>query len=56
MTDALDFYEGFHSGSLREKALKECYEHICADDSFTKGISIGPVSGLLMMIQSPMFT
>ncbi|KAK7110458.1 hypothetical protein V1264_014327 [Littorina saxatilis] len=40
----LDFYEGFHSSSFREKALKECYEHICADDAFTKCISIGPAS------------
>ena len=42
----LDLYEGFHSTSLREKALQECYEHICADDAFTKGISIGPVSNI----------
>ncbi len=28
---------------LREKAVKELYDHIKADDRFTKCISIGPV-------------
>ncbi|XP_046553648.1 LOW QUALITY PROTEIN: lanosterol synthase-like [Haliotis rubra] len=46
----LDWYEVFHSSSLREKALNMCYEHICADDSFTKGISIGPVSKVMQML------
>ncbi|XP_067649211.1 lanosterol synthase-like [Haliotis asinina] len=46
----LDWYEVFHSSSLRQKALNMCYEHICADDSFTKGISIGPVSKVMQML------
>ena len=40
----LDVYEYYHSSWLRDWALKECYDHIRADDSFTNGISIGPVS------------
>ena len=40
----LDVYEYYHSSWLRNRALKECYDHIRADDSFTNGISIGPVS------------
>jgi len=39
----LNFYEKYHSSWLRQKALDKCYEHICADDEFTKSISIGPV-------------
>lgn len=39
----LNVYEAHHSGALRGKAVKELYEHIQADDSFTKCISIGPV-------------
>ncbi|XP_076460564.1 lanosterol synthase-like isoform X2 [Babylonia areolata] len=46
----LDTYERFHSTALREKALKECYRHICADDTFTKGISIGPISKVIQML------
>ncbi len=34
----------YHVSSWRQKALDHIYEHVCADDSFTKGISIGPVS------------
>ncbi len=39
----LNVYEAHHSTTLRQKAVKELYEHIEADDSFTKCISIGPV-------------
>lgn len=39
----LNVYEAHHSTTLREKAVLELYEHIQADDSFTKCISIGPV-------------
>ncbi|KAK7456563.1 hypothetical protein BaRGS_00039317 [Batillaria attramentaria] len=46
----LDWYEMFHSKTLREKALQECYQHICADDEFTKGISIGPISKVIQML------
>jgi len=40
----LNAYEAHHSAALRGKAVKELYEHIQADDRFTKCISIGPVS------------
>ena len=40
----LDFYETFHFSWLRKKALDLCYDHIKADDEFTKCISVGPVS------------
>lgn len=39
----LNVYEAHHSTTLRGKAVKELYEHIQADDRFTKCISIGPV-------------
>lgn len=42
----LNLYERFHSTSLRQWAIKMLYEHIVADDRFTKCISIGPVSVL----------
>jgi hypothetical protein len=42
-SDVLDCYEACHSSSWRQKALDEIYEHVCADDEFTQGISIGPV-------------
>lgn len=41
----LNIYEKYHNTWLREKTLKELYNHICKDDEFTKCISIGPVSG-----------
>ncbi|KAL8561846.1 hypothetical protein ACOMHN_046971 [Nucella lapillus] len=47
---ALDVYERLHSRALRERALKECYTHICADDAFTSGISIGPISKVIQML------
>ena len=42
--DILDWYEPYHVSNWRQKALDHIFEHICADDKFTKGISIGPVS------------
>ncbi|XP_071477715.1 lanosterol synthase-like [Diadema antillarum] len=46
----LDFYERFHSTWLRKKALDMCYDHIKADDEFTDGISIGPISKVIQML------
>jgi len=43
LTVILNVYEAHHSTILREKAVKELYDHIKADDRFTKCISIGPV-------------
>lgn len=40
----LNLYEGHHSTSLRQQAIQKLYEHIEADDRFSKYISIGPVS------------
>lgn len=40
----LNVYEAHHSTTLRGRAVKELYEHIEADDRFTKCISIGPVT------------
>ena len=40
----LNLYERHHSTSLRQRAIQKLYEHIAADDRFTKCISIGPVS------------
>ena len=42
----LNLYERHHSTSLRQWATQKLYEHIAADDRFTKCISIGPVSAL----------
>ncbi|KAJ4920407.1 hypothetical protein JOQ06_024640 [Pogonophryne albipinna] len=46
----LNVYEAHHSTMLREKAVKELYEHIEADDRFTKCISIGPISKTINML------
>ncbi|XP_037542215.1 lanosterol synthase-like isoform X2 [Nematolebias whitei] len=46
----LNVYEAHHSTTLREKAVKELYEHIQADDRFSKCISIGVVSKLIIML------
>ncbi|XP_068186115.1 lanosterol synthase isoform X2 [Antennarius striatus] len=46
----LNVYEAHHSTTLRGKATKELYEHIQADDSFTKCISIGPISKTINML------
>lgn len=40
----LNVYEAHHSTVLRGKAVEELYDHIQADDRFTKCISIGPVT------------
>jgi len=39
----LDWYEPWHSSHYRQKAIDEIYEHVCADDIVSHGISIGPV-------------
>ncbi|XP_075961813.1 lanosterol synthase [Anarhichas minor] len=46
----LNVYEACHSATLRGKAVKELYEHIQADDRFTKCISIGPISKTINML------
>ncbi|MEQ2206681.1 hypothetical protein XENOCAPTIV_001617 [Xenoophorus captivus] len=38
----LNLYEAHHSSTLRKMAIRELYDHIQADDRFTKCISIGP--------------
>ncbi|XP_037832152.1 lanosterol synthase-like isoform X2 [Kryptolebias marmoratus] len=45
----LNVYEAHHSTTLREKAVRELYEHIQADDRFSKCINSG-VSKLLIML------
>ncbi|XP_065418348.1 uncharacterized protein LOC135974418 isoform X1 [Chrysemys picta bellii] len=39
----LNVYEAHHSARLRQRAIAELYDHIKADDRFTKAISIGLV-------------
>uniref|UniRef100_A0A8C6MPR7 Terpene cyclase/mutase family member n=2 Tax=Mus spicilegus TaxID=10103 RepID=A0A8C6MPR7_MUSSI len=46
----LNLYERFHSTSLRKWAVQMLYEHIAADDRFTKCISIGPISKTINML------
>lgn len=46
----LNVYEAHHSSALRQKAVEELYEHIQADDRFTKCISIGPISKTINML------
>ncbi|XP_021060874.1 lanosterol synthase [Mus pahari] len=46
----LNLYERFHSTSLRKWAIQMLYEHIAADDRFTKCISIGPISKTINML------
>jgi len=53
--DVLDFYETWHLSSYRQKAIDEIYEHVCADDIASHGISIGPVSVSLMHSLSLLF-
>lgn len=43
-------YEAHHSTHLRQRAITELYDHIKADDRFTKCISIGPVGHLLSVL------
>ncbi|XP_055494164.1 lanosterol synthase [Leucoraja erinacea] len=46
----LNVYEDLHSTSLRKRAVEELYDHIVADDRFTKCISIGPISKTINML------
>ncbi|XP_071328727.1 lanosterol synthase [Trachinotus anak] len=46
----LNVYEAHHLSALRGRAVKELYEHIQADDRFTKCISIGPISKTINML------
>ncbi|XP_062907586.1 lanosterol synthase isoform X1 [Mobula hypostoma] len=46
----LNVYEEYHSASLRKRAVSELYDHIMADDRFTKCISIGPISKTINML------
>uniref|UniRef100_A0AAX7U4N6 Terpene cyclase/mutase family member n=1 Tax=Astatotilapia calliptera TaxID=8154 RepID=A0AAX7U4N6_ASTCA len=46
----LNVYEAHHSTTLRGKAVKELYDHIEADDRYTKCISIGPISKTINML------
>uniref|UniRef100_A0A8B9LY05 Terpene cyclase/mutase family member n=1 Tax=Astyanax mexicanus TaxID=7994 RepID=A0A8B9LY05_ASTMX len=46
----LNLYEAHHSTALRKRAVKELYDHIKADDRFTKCISIGPISKTINML------
>uniref|UniRef100_A0A8D0LCC0 Terpene cyclase/mutase family member n=1 Tax=Sphenodon punctatus TaxID=8508 RepID=A0A8D0LCC0_SPHPU len=43
-------YERCHSTCLRQRAIAELYDHIKADDRFTKTISIGPISKTINML------
>ncbi|XP_006894105.1 PREDICTED: lanosterol synthase [Elephantulus edwardii] len=46
----LNLYERYHSTNLRQRAIQMLYEHIAADDRFTKSISIGPISKTINML------
>uniref|UniRef100_A0A8C0IUL0 Terpene cyclase/mutase family member n=1 Tax=Chelonoidis abingdonii TaxID=106734 RepID=A0A8C0IUL0_CHEAB len=46
----LNLYEAHHSARLRQRAIAELYDHIKADDRFTKAISIGPISKTINML------
>ncbi|KAM9850438.1 lanosterol synthase [Aulostomus maculatus] len=46
----LNAYEAHHSSTLRAMAVAELYQHIQADDRFTKCISIGPISKTINML------
>lgn len=46
----MNMYEAHHSTHLRQRAVTELYDHIKADDRFTKCISIGPVGHLLLIL------
>ncbi|XP_034042756.1 lanosterol synthase isoform X2 [Thalassophryne amazonica] len=48
----LNLYEAHHVTALRCRAVRELYEHIQADDRFTKCISIGPISKTINMLVS----
>ncbi|KAM6261018.1 lanosterol synthase isoform 1-T1 [Spheniscus humboldti] len=44
----MNVYEAHHSTHLRQRAITELYDHIKADDRFTKCISIGPAEAQKM--------
>ncbi|XP_034995512.2 lanosterol synthase isoform X1 [Zootoca vivipara] len=46
----INTYERFHSTALRRRAIEQLYDHIKADDRFTKSISIGPISKTINML------
>ncbi|XP_053554871.1 lanosterol synthase [Bombina bombina] len=46
----LNTYEYCHIPSLRRRAVEHLYDHIKADDLFTKCISIGPISKVINML------
>uniref|UniRef100_A0AAY4BJ47 Terpene cyclase/mutase family member n=2 Tax=Denticeps clupeoides TaxID=299321 RepID=A0AAY4BJ47_9TELE len=46
----MNVYEAHHSSTLRASAVEELYDHIKADDRFTKCISIGPISKTINML------
>ncbi|PIO37521.1 hypothetical protein AB205_0070760 [Aquarana catesbeiana] len=46
----LNIYESYHIPALRRRAVHELYDHITADDRFTKCISIGPISKVINML------
>ncbi|KAM8999221.1 lanosterol synthase [Sarcophilus harrisii] len=46
----LNLYERYHLPSLRKLAVAEVYDHITADDRFTKCLSIGPISKTINML------
>ncbi|XP_045857691.1 lanosterol synthase [Meles meles] len=46
----LNLYERHHSSSLRQRAIQKLYEHIAADDRFSKCLSIGPISKTINML------
>ncbi|KAE8580644.1 hypothetical protein XENTR_v10024495 [Xenopus tropicalis] len=46
----LNVYESYHIPALRRRAVHELYDHIAADDRFTKCISIGPISKVINML------
>ncbi|OXB61464.1 hypothetical protein ASZ78_010220 [Callipepla squamata] len=46
----MNVYEAHHSTYLRQRAIVELYDHIKADDRFTKCISIGPISKTINML------
>ncbi|XP_047573751.1 lanosterol synthase isoform X2 [Lutra lutra] len=46
----LNLYERYHSTSVRQRAIQKLYEHIVADDRFSKCLSIGPISKTINML------
>ncbi|OCT61233.1 lanosterol synthase [Xenopus laevis] len=46
----MNVYESYHISAIRRRAVHELYDHIAADDRFTKCISIGPISKVINML------